>query len=104
MDGTVRSTTAPSQSGPGSNDSKRLIHSYQRSRIAASSSDAVSSHIQDTPFARCTVGGVWILSKESGRRISKTAGWVDIYIYIYIYIKETENLSSEPRTGKFSCY
>ena len=43
-------STTPGQSGPGSNDNKRILHTPQISRRGASTSDTVQCHTQATLF------------------------------------------------------
>ena len=45
------STTTLSQSGPGSNDNERVLHTPQSSRNGASLSDTVECHTEDTSFS-----------------------------------------------------
>ena len=49
-DGTLTGTTTLSQSGPGSNTKKRILHTSYISRTGTSLSDEVYCHTQDTPF------------------------------------------------------
>ena len=48
IDETLRGTTTPDQSGPGSNVNEGVLHIPQSSKTEASPSDAISCHIQDT--------------------------------------------------------
>ena len=50
LDGTLKGTITPGQSGPGSNSNEGVLHTTKNSRAEASQPDAINYRTQDTLF------------------------------------------------------